>query len=66
MKTVAEIWQAILELPEADYAQLRNWFHELDREHWDAEVEQDSRNGKLDSLVEQAAQAKTDGTLQEL
>ena len=66
MKTVAEIRQAILELPEADYAQLSRWFHELDWERWDAEIEQDARDGKLDSLVEQAAQAKADGTLQEL
>lgn len=66
MKTVAEIRQAILELPEADYAQLSRWFHEMERERWDAEIEQDARDGKLDSLVEQAVQAKADGTLQEL
>ena len=66
MKTVAEIRQAILELPEADYAQLSRWFHELDWERWDAEIEQDARDGKLDSLVEQATQAKADGMLQEL
>ena len=66
MKTVAEIRQAILELPEADYAQLSRWFHELDWERWDAEIEQSARDGKLDSLVEQAAQAQADGTLQEL
>lgn len=66
MKTVAEIRQAILELPEADYAQLSRWFHELDEKRWDAEIEQDSRNGKLDSLVEQADQSKSDGTLQGL
>ena len=66
MKAVAEIQQAILELPESDYAQLRRWFHELDWERWDAEIEQDSRDGKLDFLIAQVAQAKADGTLQEL
>ncbi|MDE2787265.1 MAG: hypothetical protein OXL37_11430 [Chloroflexota bacterium] len=66
MKTVAEIRQAILELPEADYAQLSRWFHEVDGTRWDAEIEQDSHDGKLDPLVDQAAQAKADGTLQEL
>ena len=66
MKTVAEIRQAILELPEADYAQLSRWFHELDWERWDAEIERDSRHGRLDVLVAQADQAKADGTLQEL
>ena len=47
MKTVAEIRQAILELPEAEYAQLSRWFHELDWERWDAEIEQDAHDGKL-------------------
>ena len=66
MKTVAEIQQAILELPESDYAQLSRWFHELDWEQWDAEIEQDANAGKLDFLAEQAAKAKADGTLREL
>lgn len=50
MKTVAEIQKTILELPESDYAQLSRWFHELDWEQWDAEVERDSREGKLNFL----------------
>ena len=66
MKTVAEIQQAILELHEADYARLSRWFQELDWQRWDTEIEQDSRDGKLDFLFAQAAQAKADGTLQEL
>ena len=66
MKTVAGIQKVILELLEADYAQLSRWFHELDWKRWDAEIEQDSHDGKLDSLVEQATQAKADGTLQGL
>ena len=63
MKTVAEIQQAILQLPEADYAQLSRWFRELDWEQWDSEIEQDSNAGRLDFLAEQAAKAKAGGTL---
>lgn len=66
MKTVAEIQQAIAELPEADYAQLSRWFYERDWEQWDLQIEQDSGEGKLDFLFSQAAQAKADGTLREL
>lgn len=66
METVGEIQQAILKLPETDYAQLSRWFHELDWEQWDAEIEQDSRDGKLDFLIGQAGQGKDDDTLQEL
>ena len=66
MKTVAEIQQAILELPESDYAQLTRWFQERDWERWDADIAEDSRVGRLDYLVEQADKAKADGTLREL
>ena len=65
MKTVAAIQQAILELPEADYSQLRRWFLELDWERWESEIEQDFHDGKLDFRVAQAAQARADGTLTE-
>ena len=65
MKIVAEIQQAILELPASDYPQLSRWFHELDWKRWDTEIEQDARDGKLDFLMDQAAQAKADDTLQE-
>lgn len=66
MKTVAEIQQAILELSEAYYAQLSRWFHKLDWERRDEEIEQDSCDGELDFLIIQASQAKTNGTLREL
>ncbi|MCE2500922.1 MAG: hypothetical protein J4G13_08680 [Dehalococcoidia bacterium] len=66
MKTVAEIQQTILELSKSDRDQLSRWFHELDWERWDAEIEQDSHDGKLDFLLAQAVQAKADGKLQEL
>lgn len=66
MKTVAEIQQAILELPESDYAQLSRWFQERDWEQWDADIAEDSRAGRLDYLVEQADKAKADGTLRDL
>ena len=66
MKTVAEIQQAILELTKDDYVHLSRWFHELDWEQWDFEIEHDSSAGRLDFLAEQATQAKADGTLREL
>ena len=66
MNTVAEIQQAILELPESDYIQLSRWFHERDWEQWDLEIAEDAHNGKLDSLVVQAIKSREDGTLREL
>ena len=48
---IAEIQQAILELPESNFVRLRNWFNELDWAEWDREIETDSGLGKLDFLV---------------
>lgn len=66
MSRLAEIQQAILALPEAEQAQLREWFSELDWERWDRQIEADADEGALDFLVADALEAKEDGTLQEL
>ena len=66
MSTIIEIQRAILALPEADYIQLREWFSELDWKKWDEQIEADSQEGKLDFLVAQALEAKSQGTLQDL
>ena len=66
MSRLAEIQQAILVLPEAEQAQLREWFSELDWERWDKQIEADADEGALDFLMADALEAKEDGTLQEL
>jgi hypothetical protein len=63
MTSVTEIKQAILELPEANYAELRRWFSELDWEKWDREIEEDAAAGRLDFLRMEALEAKANGTL---
>ena len=63
MSTITEIQRAILALPEADYVQLREWFSELDWKKWNEQIEADSQAGKLDFLVSQALEAKSEGTL---
>jgi hypothetical protein len=66
MSGIAEIQEAILALQDNDYAQLRQWFSELDWEKWDREIESDSEAGRFGSLVAEALEAKENGTLQEL
>ena len=66
MSTITEIQRAILALPEAEYVQLREWFSELDWKKWDEQIETDSQAGKLDFLVFQALEAKSQGTLEDL
>ena len=64
--SIAEIQQAIVSLPKADYAQLRRWLSEYDWEEWDRQIEADSDDGKLDFLADQAMDAKRQGTLEDL
>ena len=69
MRTVAEIKQDILALPEADYAELMVWLDELcERKwnEWDRQIEVDAKAGRLDFLATEALEAKRNGTLTDL
>ena len=66
MPTVAEIQQAIMNLPKSDYARLRNWLFEYDWQEWDREFEQDVKAGRLDALAAEAMEAKRQDTLRDL
>lgn len=59
MTQIQEIQAAIESLPEKEYARLRQWFYEWDWEAWDRQIEADSESGKLDFLLQDAAQAKS-------
>lgn len=58
MTKISEIQQAIMELPEPDYLELRQWFSELDWKKWDRQIEADSKAGKLDFLISEAYKDK--------
>ncbi len=61
--TVAEIKQAILDLPVAEYAELMEWLDESEWDKWDRQIEEDAKAGRLDFLKERALEAKRNGTL---
>ena len=66
MMTVAEIQQAILNLPKAEYTELVEWLHERTErewEEWDRQFEEDVAAGRLDFFKEKVEQAERDGTL---
>lgn len=63
MSDITELQEAVLALPKADYARFRKWFSELDWERWDQQIELDSEEGKLDSLIAEAFESKEKGTL---
>ena len=66
MSDIAALQEAVLALPEEDYARFRAWFSELDWQKWDRQIEADSEQGKLDFLIAEAQEAKEKGTLRKL
>lgn len=66
MTKLEELEVAVDSLPENEYSEFRRWFLEKDWEKWDRQIEEDSRTGKLDFLINEAFKAKMEGKLKEL
>ena len=66
MTTADEIKEAVLNLPESEYAKVMDWLHQLAEESWDRQFEEDVLGGKLDFLRAEVEEARGEGTLREL
>jgi hypothetical protein len=66
MTKLQELESEVEALPESDYNEFRRWFLERDWAAWDREIEQDAAAGKLDSLINEAKEAKDKETLKAL
>jgi hypothetical protein len=53
---IKEIESAIAQLPASEVAKLAKWFEEFQAQVWDSQLEQDSKTGRLDALLERAEQ----------
>lgn len=54
MSRVEQLEQKITELNATEFKELRAWFESYDAEIWDQQIENDSRNGKLQRLIDEA------------
>lgn len=54
MTTVETITAAIAQLPPEQVAQIRAWLDDRAEAEWDAQIERDAREGRLDALAERA------------
>ncbi|HEY5891838.1 MAG TPA: hypothetical protein VIT91_01285 [Chthoniobacterales bacterium] len=61
MSTLAEIEEAILKLPPAEFRALLQRMKERDADAWDRQIEEDARSGKLDHLWEEAQREIAEG-----
>lgn len=64
--TLTELESAVTGLSPDDLARFRAWFAEYDGEIWDRQIEEDAKNGKLDTLAEEAIRAHRAGETTEL
>lgn len=63
---VREIESAITQLPRAQVAELATWFEQFHAQLWDAQLEEDVRAGRLDSLLDETAQDLESGRCESL
>ena len=54
MNTLAQIEQAVMTLTQDDFQKLYQWMREREQQQWDQQIEEDSNNGVLDLLANQA------------
>jgi len=66
MIRLEEIEEAVASLEDGEYGRFRNWFLKRDWERWDREIEEDTKAGKLDFLLREAAEAKQRNRLRDL
>ncbi|MDJ0731421.1 MAG: hypothetical protein QNJ33_15665 [Crocosphaera sp.] len=66
MLTLDQIESAILQLPSDEVQQLIEWLSDLDYQHWDHQLEEDIKVGKLDDLAAEAMAEFEAGNCQEI
>jgi len=66
MTKLEAIEQAVRELPPQELEAFRTWFEEFDAIRFDAKIEQDARDGKLDQLAQSALKEFREGAAREI
>ena len=66
MAKIDQLKVEIEQLPKEEFSELVRWLSEKDWARWDLEIDADSRSGKLEVLVREAADAKSKGKLSDL
>jgi hypothetical protein len=57
MTTAEDIQDAVVQLSLKELARFRAWFDVFDADRFDAAIERDARDGKLDAIAEEAIAA---------
>jgi hypothetical protein len=52
MTTVAEIEEAVRDLPDDEFTTLASWFEEYEEQRWDQQIARDQKAGPLRDLMD--------------
>ncbi|CAN1211495.1 DUF2281 domain-containing protein [Tumidithrix helvetica PCC 7403] len=63
---IKQIESAILQLPTKKFREFMNWLHDLDYQRWDAQIESDIANDKLNFLDQEAVHNFENGHCQQI
>ncbi len=66
MRTIEKLKAEITQLTAEELSELARWLSERHWESWDAQIEADSRAGRLDFLIDEVQKEKSDGSLKDL
>ncbi len=66
MTTLDTIETGVMNLSRKDLAKFRQWFSSFDADAWDAQIEKDALDGKLDALANEAVDEYRSGKAREI
>ena len=66
MTEIEELEARVRNLPQEDFSKFRDWFHELENERWDQQIQTDFKAGKFDQLIAKARREYAQGMAREL
>lgn len=66
MGTIREIENAIERLSPGEFKEFRQWLAEFEAAAWDRQIEEDSKAGRLDALMDEALEDLNNGRCKDL
>ena len=66
MTTFEQVATQVQQLNPKDLSKFREWFAEYSWQQWDAQIEQDSKSGKLKALAQKALADHATGNTEQL
>ncbi len=64
--TLKELKKSISQLPPEKLSEFRSWYEKFDSDYWDRQLAEDIKEGKLDSIANEAINEYKKGNFKEI